>query len=45
MIRGSVAGSYMHLIDRIAEPADGRIRPTHIRPVDDASMDDTADDR
>lgn len=28
LVRGSVAGSFMHLIDRVAEPSDADFRPT-----------------
>jgi cobyrinic acid a,c-diamide synthase len=33
--RGSVAGSFMHLIDRTTEPEDAAPRPSHLRVVDD----------
>ncbi len=32
---GTVAGSFCHLVDRVAEPGDGVIRPRHLRPVED----------
>jgi cobyrinic acid a,c-diamide synthase len=31
---GSVAGSFLHLIDRTTEPGDGFLRPSHLRLID-----------
>jgi cobyrinic acid a,c-diamide synthase len=31
---GAVAGSFLHLIDRVTEPGDGAIRPSHVRLID-----------
>jgi cobyrinic acid a,c-diamide synthase len=33
--QGSVAGSFMHLIDRTTEPDDASLRPSHLRVVED----------
>jgi cobyrinic acid a,c-diamide synthase len=32
--RGTVAGSFLHLIDRVAEPTDAVRPPRHLRAVD-----------
>ena len=32
--RGTVAGSFMHLIDRVAEPSDAFSPPRHLRAID-----------
>jgi cobyrinic acid a,c-diamide synthase len=32
--RGTVAGSFMHLIDRVAEPTDAFTPPRHLRAVE-----------
>ena len=32
---GSVAGSFLHLIDRVTEPGDDRVPPRHLRLIDD----------
>ncbi len=32
---GAVAGSFLHLIDRVTEPGDDRIPPRHLRLIDD----------
>jgi len=32
-VQGNVAGSFLHLIDRAAEPADALTGPRHLRPV------------
>jgi hypothetical protein len=31
---GSVAGSFLHLIDRTTEPGDGFLHPSHLRLID-----------
>jgi cobyrinic acid a,c-diamide synthase len=31
---GSIAGSFLHLIDRTTEPEDGFVRPSHLRLID-----------
>jgi cobyrinic acid a,c-diamide synthase len=33
--QGTVAGSFMHLLDRTTEPDDPTPRPSHLRLVDD----------
>ncbi len=32
---GTVAGSFLHLIDRVTEPGDGVIRPSHVRLIEE----------